>query len=145
MPIEQITEKTIHLERTSESNAEPAVWVIAEIQRHLDTLPREVRTQVLFHGWRDSTLSYPFRMSDLELAQARGAMGADTFAHWCPEACSIPLPEAELLIRWGTARPSWADPAAVDLADPVAGELIELSLNRFARLTGVDLAGEVAP
>ena len=74
MPIEQITEKTIHLERTSESNAEPAVWVMAEIQRHLETLPREVRTQVLFHGWRDSSLSYPHRMSDLELAQARIAL-----------------------------------------------------------------------
>lgn len=74
MPIEQITEKTIHLERTSESNEEPAVWVIAQIQSKLEALPRELRTQVLFHGWRDSSLSYPHRMSDLELAQARNSL-----------------------------------------------------------------------
>lgn len=74
MPIEQITEKTIHLERTSESDSEPAVWVIAQIQSKLEALPREVRPQVLFHGWRDSTLSYPDRMTDLELAQARNAL-----------------------------------------------------------------------
>ena len=79
----------------------------------------------------------------LELAQTRGLLGADEFALWCPGACSIPLPEAELMIRWGTARPNWANPAAVDLADPVAAELIELSANRWARSAGVDLVGEM--
>lgn len=74
MPIEQITEKTIHLERTSESDAEPARWVIAQIQSKLDALPAGVRDDVKFHGWRDSRLTYPHRMSDLELAQARNSL-----------------------------------------------------------------------
>lgn len=74
MPILQTIDKTIHLERTSESDAEPAVWVISEIQRHLNTLPEAQREDVKFHGWRDSVLTYPHRLSDLELAQARIAL-----------------------------------------------------------------------
>ena len=57
-------------------------------------------------------------------------MGRDEFARWCPGSCQVPLAEAELLMRWAADRPQWADPAAVDLRDPLAHDLLELGLTR---------------
>jgi hypothetical protein len=66
----------------------------------------------------------------LRLAAMQAFLGADGFARWCPERCGLPLAEAELLLRWAQKRPQWADPAAVDLSDPLAVQLLELGATR---------------
>jgi hypothetical protein len=58
----------------------------------------------------------------------------------CADACGIPLPDAELLIRWSTAHPDWVDPLKVDSHHPDAGELIELGTRIAARKHCIDLS-----
>jgi hypothetical protein len=62
------------------------------------------------------------------------------FPRWCADACGIPLPDAELLIRWSTAHPDWVDPLKVDSHHPDAGELIELGTRIAARKHCIDLS-----
>ena len=51
MPIERITTKTLHLERTSEADKVPARWAIAEQQRQFDLLTKEQQDGALLCGW----------------------------------------------------------------------------------------------
>jgi hypothetical protein len=68
------------------------------------------------------------------LDKALAYMGPEAFADWCPNACRVTLPEAELMMRWGTAHRDWGDPAAVDMANPLAVEIFELATIRAARM-----------
>lgn len=47
--------------------------------------------------------------------------------------CDVTDPEATLLTRSAAARPAWIDPAAVDLTDPLASELLELTVAQAIR------------
>lgn len=74
MPIDIITTKTTHLERTSEADQVPAEWASAEIRRALASIPPEARSSAMFTGWRDSRIDWQHRRTDLEVAQERAAV-----------------------------------------------------------------------
>lgn len=63
--------------------------------------------------------------------------GIRGFPDFCGEVLNIPHPEAMLLVRYATHRPRWADPSAVDLSDPLAGEVLELATRHAARRLGM--------
>lgn len=63
--------------------------------------------------------------------------GIRGFPDFCGEVLNIPHPEAMLLVRYATHRPHWADPTAVDLSDPLAGEVLELATRHVARRLGM--------
>lgn len=50
-------------------------------------------------------------------------------AHWMAAITgyAIPMMALFLLLVAARKRPAWLDPAAVDLADPLAGQLLELA------------------
>jgi hypothetical protein len=72
------------------------------------------------------------------LAETQARIGAE-FPRWVSCACGVPLAEAELLIRWAADRPAWIAPAAVDLSDPLAWELMDLGLNRELQQMGIPI------
>jgi len=63
--------------------------------------------------------------------------GIRGFPEFCGQDLGIPHPEALLLARWAAHRPHWADPAAVDLSDPLAGEVLEMGTRHAARSLGM--------
>lgn len=72
--IDQLVQRTTHLERTSEADQVPAAWAVAEIQRKLDAMPIDERTSAMLNGWRDNSISSTYRRTDLEVAQERAAV-----------------------------------------------------------------------
>jgi hypothetical protein len=67
----------------------------------------------------------------------------------CPGLCVNSLlqvtdSEALQLTRWAADRPTWSDPAAVDLADPLASELLQQALLQVLREVPNEFAQEVA-
>lgn len=72
--IEQLTTKTAHLNRTSEADAVPAAWAVAEISRVLASLPTTERDSAMLTGWRGASVTYTHRRTDLEVAQDRLAL-----------------------------------------------------------------------
>ncbi len=75
--MDQITTRTIHLERTSEEDKVPARWAAAQIEFALAPLTEEQRDQAVITNWRGASIEYQHRLSDLELAQARAQAMAD--------------------------------------------------------------------
>lgn len=72
--IEQHVTRTAHLERTSEADAVPAVWAVAEINRVLAALPATERDSAMLTGWRGASVVYTHRRTDLEVTQDRLAL-----------------------------------------------------------------------
>lgn len=70
MPIERITTKTLHLERTSEADKVPARWAIAEQQRQFDLLTKEQQDGAVFCGWTGNRIEYQHRLTDVEYERA---------------------------------------------------------------------------
>lgn len=71
MAIDQVISKTLHLQRTSEDDAVPALWAAGEIERVLGPLTPEQRQSAVLVGWRSNRIEYQHRMSDVEYATAR--------------------------------------------------------------------------
>lgn len=78
MSFDVLVQRTAHLERTSDANQVPAAWAVAEINRALAALPPEERASAMFNGWRDSSITYTHRRSDLEVSQERLALLVST-------------------------------------------------------------------
>lgn len=72
-----------------------------------------------------------------ELADLWHRHGIGGFPEFCGQELGIPHPEALLLVRWAAHRPYWADPAAVDLSDPLALEVLEMATRHTARSLGM--------
>ena len=64
----------------------------------------------------------------LNLAEWQQKLYPEGFEVVCSKTFRVSLARAELLIRHANARPTWADPSAVDLADPLASELFAAGL-----------------
>lgn len=71
--IEPIVTKTVHLERTSETDSVPVEWARGELARALNQIGDGKSTAMLV-GWRGLSVQYKHRRTDLEVTQDRLAL-----------------------------------------------------------------------
>lgn len=69
-----IVTRVVHLERTSEADAVPAQWAVAEINRKLLAIPEVSRASAMLTGWRGAAIEYQHKRTELEVAQDRLAL-----------------------------------------------------------------------
>lgn len=69
--MDTIITKTVHLDRTSETDQVPAAWAVAQIQRQLGTIPSIERDSAMLHGWRGAKLTHQHQRDPLEVERER--------------------------------------------------------------------------
>lgn len=71
---DRIITRTLHLQRTSETDEVPVEWARSEITRVLGPLTADERATAVLRGWRGVSVAYQHRRSDLEVTQDRLAL-----------------------------------------------------------------------
>jgi hypothetical protein len=93
-------------------------------------------------SWRDAVADLiKIGATVTDLADLWNRYGYQGFPEFCGNALGIPHPDALLLARWAADRPGWVDPAAVDLSDPLATEVLEMAMRHTARKLGIACDG----
>lgn len=68
--VDRVTTRTLHLQRTSETNSVPLEWARSEMARAAGPLTAEQRSAAVLVGWTGCSVQYPHAMSDLEYERA---------------------------------------------------------------------------
>lgn len=68
--VDRVTNRTLHLQRTSETNSVPLEWARAEMARVAGPLTSEQRAAAVLVGWSGCSVQYPHAMTDVEYERA---------------------------------------------------------------------------
>jgi hypothetical protein len=100
--IERITTKTMHLQRTSETNEVPLQWAIATLQAARDMTPTDSRAGAILQGWAGCRITYEVRMDDVEYERANKALLSELITRSLADGV-LTAEEATALVQAATA------------------------------------------